>query len=129
MSVKRRILIIDDETAFTRLLKMYLEEAGSYEVKTENDARESLRSAQEFRPDLILLDVLMPHLSGGDVAAQFKADPQLQRVPIVFLTAAVSKDEVTEHDQGFVGEHPLLLKPVSFKDVVACIERALQARS
>src|SRR4029453_11122829 len=72
---KRRILIIDDDRECTRLVKMLLEKAGSYLVLEENDATKAHQSAQNFRPDVILLDIVMPKTDGGEVAAQIEADP------------------------------------------------------
>ena len=63
---RKRILVIDDEASFTRNLKLNLEETGEYEVREENKGTEGLTAAREFRPDLILLDVIMPDMAGGD---------------------------------------------------------------
>ena len=89
----KRILIIDDEASFTRMVRINLEKCGEYEVKEENRAGYALATAREFKPDLILLDVIMPAMDGGDVAALIKKDRQLQHVPIIFLTATVSPGE------------------------------------
>ena len=95
---KKRILIVDDEASFTRLLKLNLEQTNQYEVRVENWPEDALPAAREFQPDLIMLDVMMPRLFGGDVASQLRADPALKATPIVFLSAAVRKERVTEHD-------------------------------
>src|SRR5437764_1022270 len=105
---KARILVIDDERGFTQLLRMALPE---YEVRIENDPTRALEAARQFRPHLILLDVLMPELDGGDVAAQLKLDSTLARVPIVFLTAIVSP-KVGSADQ-IIGGYSFIAKPVS----------------
>lgn len=121
---KKRILLIDDEVSFTRLLKLNLEQTGNYEVRVENWAEDALAAAKEFRPDLILLDVLMPRIFGGDVALQIKSDADVKSTPIVFLTAAVRKERVTEHD-GVISGYPFLAKPVSIEEVIDCIEKHL----
>jgi CheY-like chemotaxis protein len=121
---QKRILIVDDEESFTRLLKLNLEAGGSYRVRTENRASQALPAAREFRPDLVLLDIMMPEMDGGDVAAVLKADPDLKNVPIVFLTAAVKKDEVKARG-GEVGGHPYLAKPVDVETVIACLRHHL----
>src|ERR1041385_1981538 len=91
---QHRILIVDDEESFTRLLKLNLEVGGAYRVRSENHAPHAVAAAKEFMPDLILLDVMMPEMDGGDVASALQADPELKHIPIVFLTAAVKKEEV-----------------------------------
>jgi DNA-binding response OmpR family regulator len=90
---KNRILIIDDEAGFTRMVKINLEKTGQFEVLEENRASHALQAAREFKPDLILLDVIMPSMDGGDVFANFRKDRHLKKVPIIFLTATVSQRE------------------------------------
>src|SRR5918996_1630889 len=95
---KKRILVVDDEAGITRLLKLNLERTGKYEVREENFGARALEAAQAFRPDLVLLDVMMPDMDGGDVAASLKADPALRKTPVVFLTAAIKKEELGAPD-------------------------------
>ena len=124
--MKKRILIVDDEPPTTRLIRLNLEQTGRYEVREENDSVRVIAVAQEFQPDLILLDVVMPNLDGGDVVARLKTDPRLKHVPVVFLTATVRKSEVDTHG-GIIGGFPFLAKPATAKELVECIERQLNA--
>jgi CheY-like chemotaxis protein len=119
---KKRILVVDDEQSLTTLLKLNLEEFGDYEVRVENWPEDALAAAREFKPDLILLDIIMPRLPGGNVAAQIDADPLLTGTPIVFLTAAVRKHQV-EENEGIICDHPCLAKPATIDEVVAMIEK------
>lgn len=119
---KRRILIVDDEKSFTSLLKLNLEETGAYEVRVENWPEDALAATREFKPDLVLLDIIMPRLPGGNVAAQIKADPELRQTPIVFLTAAVRKHQVEDHD-GIICDFPCLAKPAPIEEIIAAIEK------
>jgi DNA-binding response OmpR family regulator len=121
---KKRILVVDDEPSITRLLKLNLEQAGDYEVATENVSKVALATAEAFRPDLILLDVMMPGRDGGDLAGAFQASPTMKGVPIVFLTAAVTREEVHAR-HGLVGGLPFLAKPVNLHEVLGCLERHL----
>jgi len=121
---KKRILVVDDEASITRLLKLNLEQTNEYEVRPENDALAAVAAAEEFKPHLILLDVMMPGLDGGELAARFQANPKLKSVPIVFLTAAATKGEVYARG-GKVGGLPFLAKPVELSEVVACLKRLL----
>lgn len=117
---KKRILFIDDESGFTRLVKLTLERTKKYEVLEENDGRRSLATAKEYRPDMIFIDVVMPDVDGGDVAAQLRREPILRNVPIVFLTAIVSEKESIPG--GLIGGFPFLSKPVSADKLMECIE-------
>jgi CheY-like chemotaxis protein len=121
---KKRILVVDDQASDTRLLKLCLERTNDYEVREENDARAALSAAEQFQPHLILLDVMMPDMDGGELAACFKANPKWKAVPIVFLTAAVTKREVRA-GRGSVGGYPFLAKPVVLSEVVACLKHHL----
>ncbi len=121
---KRRILVVDDEASITRLLKLNLEQTSDYEVRAENDAKAALAAAEEFEPDLILLDVMMPGMDGGELASRLQANPKLRPVPIVFLTAAATKGEVYSRG-GKVGGLPFLAKPVELAEVVACLKQQL----
>ncbi len=122
---KRRILVVDDEPSITRLLKLNLEQTGHYVVEEQNVATQTLAAAETFRPDLILLDVMMPGVDGGELASQLQASHRLKRVPIVFLTAAVKKEEVASHG-GLIGGLPFLAKPVDLLEVIACLNRHLK---
>ena len=119
---KKRILLVDDEKSFTNLLKLNLEETGHYDVRVENWAEDAITAAKEFNPDLILLDIIMPRLPGGNVAAQIKEEPTLRNTPIVFLTAAVRKHQVEEND-GIICDLPCLAKPASVETVIEMIEK------
>jgi len=121
---KKRILVVDDEPGITRLLKLNLEQTGQYEVATENASQAALAAAEQFQPDLMLLDVMMPGLDGGNLAAELQASPKLKGVPIVFLTATVTREEVNKR-RGLVGGLPFLAKPVNVNEVLTCLERHL----
>ncbi len=120
----KRILVVDDEPSITRLLKLNLERTGDYLVRTENSSKAAPAAAEEFHPDLILLDVMMPGLDGGNPAAVLQANPATRDVPIVFLTAAVTREEVrTRH--GLIGGLPFLAKPVNLQEVLTCLQHHL----
>jgi len=124
---KRRILIIDDESSFTRLLALNLGSTGKYTVRAENWAPNCLAAVGDFNPDLILLDVMMPGIGGGELAAQLQAHPGFNDIPVVFLTAAVKQEEVRSRS-GVIGGFPYLAKPVNLKELIGCIEKHLRRR-
>jgi len=110
MAQKQKILFVDDEADLTLLVKLNLEKTGLYEVRAENRALNAVKAAREFKPDLVLLDVMMPDLDGGDVAAQLKSDASLKDVPVIFLTATVLKEEVGDKGK-MIGGYPFIPKP------------------
>jgi len=121
---KKNILVVDDQSQNTRLLKLYLEQTNAYVVMEENDPRAALAAAEKFQPHLILLDVMMPGIDGGELASRIQASPTLKGVPIVFLTAAVTKGEV-EARAGQFGGFPFLAKPIVLTEVLACLKHHL----
>lgn len=122
--VPKKILIVDDEASITRLLKLNLEKTGRFTVRTENLGAQCVPAAREFLPDLIILDVMMPDMDGGAVAAELKDDPILKDIPLVFLTAGVKKEEVAARG-GVIGGFPYIAKPLNVKGVVSVIEKHL----
>ena len=91
---KKRVLIVDDEPSFTRLLKLNLHHTGRYMAEVVNDSANALQVAERFGPDIVLLDVMMPGLDGSEVADRLHSNPRFRNTPIIFLTAAVKKQEV-----------------------------------
>ncbi|MCB1061872.1 MAG: response regulator [Verrucomicrobiae bacterium] len=120
-----KVLIVDDEAGFTKLLKMNLEKSGQFEVQIENNSMKALATAQEFAPDVILLDVVMPGLDGGDVAALFQNDPVLKKVPIIMLTALVSPGETSQDAVAQSGSLTVLPKPVNLEKLTRCLLDAI----
>src|SRR6185295_5495734 len=112
--------LVDDEVAITRALAMYLTEHGDFIVRMENEGSRAVNAAREFKPDLILLDIMMPDADGPTIAAEIRADPALRNTPIVFLTALVSRNEIGM-GTARIGGYPFLAKPVSPDTILACI--------
>ena len=120
----RRILVVDDEPNFANMVKFNLEATGSYEVRVESSGSRALMTALRYQPDLVLLDVIMPDKEGPEVMFQFRLSNETRHIPIVFLTATVTKQEVDAQD-GMIGGHAFLAKPGSVSELVNCIERHL----
>jgi CheY-like chemotaxis protein len=121
---KKKILIVDDEVKFTRLLKLTVEQTGAYTVQVENRPEEAVGAAERFLPDLALMDVMMPGIDGGTLAARYRTSETLKQVPIVFLTAAVKRAELQEHN-GKIGGYPFLAKPVDVHEIIRCLQEHL----
>ncbi len=122
---KTRILVIDDNIAATRIVKLSLERTGRYEVCELNNPFEALPVTREFKPDLILLDVSMPGIEGGDVAFRIHSEKEFERTPIVFLTALVSPVEAKGTGM-LVGGFHFVAKPPRLEQMIACIEDHLE---
>ncbi|MEP6585706.1 MAG: response regulator [Candidatus Udaeobacter sp.] len=124
---KRRILIVDDDANSTHLVKILLERSGPYLVLEENDAANADQTAHSFKPDVILLDIVMPKIDGGELATQIEVDRELHDTPIIFLTALVTHGEAKSglHIQG----HPLVAKPISIPELIDAIEKHLPAQA
>lgn len=119
--MKKKVLLVDDEKSFANLLKLNLEQTEQYEVRVVNAPEDALPAAREFRPDVMLLDIIMPRMPGGNVVAEFEADPDLKNMPIVFLTAAVQRTRLQEMD-GIISGRACLAKPASLEEIIAKIE-------
>ena len=119
---KKKVLLVDDEPAFTRLLRMNLEKTGAYEVREEHVGSRALAAAKEFKPDIVLLDVVMPDIDGGTVVSQIRCSEELKNTQVVFLTAVVTKQEVSTNS-GTLNSTPCIAKPVATEELIACIEK------
>jgi two-component system OmpR family response regulator len=124
---KPRILIVDDNPRFSHSARLILQESGQYVVCEENDAASAMETARSFRPDLILLDLVMPQLDGAEVAAQVESDWALHRVPIVFVTGLVTRDEARNGQR--IDGHRVVSKPVSSFDLLGAVEESLPCRA
>jgi CheY-like chemotaxis protein len=124
---KPRILIIDNNRDFTHSSKLALERTGRYSVWEENEPARAHQTAQRVQPDLILLDIAMPEIDGGEVAARIESDPILHRTLVVFLTALVTRAEARSGLE--IQGHAFLAKPISIPELVAGIERYLPAHA
>jgi CheY-like chemotaxis protein len=119
---EKKILIVDDEEAFTRIVKLNLEDTGKFEVKAENNPREAVEIAKWYDPDVTVLDVIMPEMSGLEVAEELRKFWGDSPRPIIFLTAAVSKEDANmQHEM--LENAPLLAKPVDVEELIAAIDK------
>lgn len=121
-----RILIVDDTTANVRLLSHVLEKEG-YGVLSANNGEEAIRQTREEKPDLILLDVMMPGMSGFDVASVLKEDEKLADIPIIFLSALSESDIKVK---GFnAGGVDYITKPFKKEETLARIQTHLHLQT
>ncbi len=123
---KKKILIIDDEAEICLLTKSILERTGNLEVAYSSSGKDGLRMAQSYKPDLIILDILIPDLDGTSIASQILAIPALQHTRIMFLSALVQGEEV-QKSMGIIGGYEFLSKPLNARDLVERVEAAVGA--
>lgn len=118
----RRILIVDDEPNIVTSLE-FLMRGSDYDVRVARDGEEALGLAESFRPDLVLLDVMMPQRSGFDVCRSIRENPALRDTKIVMLTA---KGRGVEKDKGLnLGANAYVSKPFSTKELMITVRRLL----
>jgi len=120
----KRILLVDDEPAITRMAKLNLERTGKYVVQTENHGSQAIAAARAFKPDLILLDVMMPDMGGEEVATLIQEDPALSHIKIIFMTAIVTHEE-TDATNHAIGGQVFLAKPAKTEEIIEMIEKVL----
>jgi two-component system phosphate regulon response regulator PhoB len=120
---KKKILVVDDEPDVTDLVAYHLKAKG-FHVETLNDATASIAAARAAQPDLVILDIMMPDLSGIQVCRILRADPKLARVPIIFLTAKAEPHDRIEGLES--GADDYLSKPFSPKELVLRVESILR---
>jgi DNA-binding response OmpR family regulator len=119
-----RILIVDDERRNRDLLEIMLQSAG-YVVMLADGSAEALRMAAHEKPDLILLDVMMPGMDGYQVAASIKGDAATRQIPIILLT---SLDDRNSRAHGLrAGAEDVLTKPVNSAQLFARVSRLLHS--
>lgn len=117
---KRRILVVDDDVNLSRLAGVILENSGKYEVMIVNQSARALAAAIQFEAEVMLLDVDMPGLSGGDLAREAAMDSRLREIPILFLTGLVRREE-TLHGPIESGGRQFLAKPVEPAHLLAAV--------
>jgi CheY-like chemotaxis protein len=123
---KKKILVFDDLVGMTHMLKRNLESTNRYIVRTENIGKNAVAVVREFQPDLILLDIMMPEISGDEIAAQIKQDRMMSHIPIVFLSSIIKKEEA-QSVGGNIGGLTFLAKPVKLDELITCIETTLES--
>ncbi len=118
-----RILVVDDDREIARLLRSYLEQAG-YSVLVAHRGEEALHALRRERPDLLLLDLMLPDLDGWDLTRHIRADEDLAALPIIMITARV---EDTDKILGLeLGADDYITKPFNPREVVARVRAMLR---
>ena len=124
MMSKKMILVIDDDPTVLHLLEKKLSETGDYDVVTAREGKTGLAAARRIRPDLILLDVMIPDKSGGEIAAELSRDEKTKHIPVIFISVlldSAGKKRIEVNEQ----EYRAVAKPVYFPALLSQIRRAV----
>ena len=121
--MKKKILIIDDDKVYTELVKAILERTGKYEVGVENRGLHGLGTAKRFKPDLILMDIMMPHTDGFQIMKLLKNDLDTISIPIIMLSAVDSDESKTAAAASFNEDY--IVRPIAAEALEKKIEEVL----
>ena len=113
----KKVLIIDDELFFCRAIKKNLELKDEFQVLSATRGDEGICLAKDEQPDVILLDIMMPGMSGTEVTDMLLADPVTRSIPIIYITAILNEDDI-QRGAGIVGGRALIAKPVKIDELV-----------
>lgn len=116
----RKILAVDDEKHIVRLVQVNLERQG-YEVVTANDGKEALQKVDDERPDLVVLDVMMPYMDGFEVLQNLRRNPSTRDIPVIMLTAKAQDADVFKGWQS--GVDCYLTKPFNPMELLSFVKR------
>ena len=119
----RKILFIDDEPDMLAVMEPRLEQAGFKMISAPNGVQ-GLRAAVDEKPDLILLDILMPQMDGYETCERLKKDPQTANIPVIIVSAVGSKN--LEDNCRFVGANDCIRKPYDFEALTVKIKKLLK---
>ena len=117
----KKILVVDDDKVFLRLVEYDLSKNG-FDVITAPDGEMGILLAKTQKPDLILLDINMPDIEGGDVVTILEDNPQTQDIPIIFVTALLTKQEEIRR-QNIMGKHSFFSKPYKLERLLEEIDK------
>ena len=122
--MKKKVLVIDDEVDLLKIIKLNLEGTDSYEVSTLSSAKDIVSQVHIFKPDIILLDILMPGFDGIETCEMLNKDSVGEHIPIIILSAL---DKDTDKLKTFkVGVTDYLVKPIKKEDLISKIEKCTQ---
>lgn len=122
METRKKILLVDDEEEALHFLGNILKRE-NYNVTITPKGKEAIELAKSIKPDLVILDVLMPDMDGADVAFALENDPITKDTPIIFLTGILTKDE--EFSGKKSSRHFTLAKPITKEELLTAVRRVL----
>lgn len=120
----KKILVVDDDPDLVEVLGKRLK-ANRYQVVTAYDSEEGLEKARSESPDLIILDVMMPGMDGAAMAASLRENDSTSKIPVIFLTGIVEREEAEEQGHK-IGGNIFIAKPFDTKELLAIIKNKLE---
>jgi CheY-like chemotaxis protein len=120
--MSKKVLIIDDDRDVAKVASLWVESAG-YGSQTAYDGDSGLAAAQEYRPDVVLLDIMMPGIDGFEVSRRLKSNSELAHIPVIFLSAKVQ--DTARREASSAGAKYFLPKPYEGADLIEAISTAL----
>lgn len=124
--VEKKILIIDDDESFCSIVRLNLELKGDFKVEVVSDSKQCVAMAKKMKPDLILLDILMPGINGFEVLKKLKDDSDTSSIPVMMLTALSDEESKIKAQKLYDEEY--IVKPVEALELRAKIIEVFQKR-
>ena len=125
MTNNMKVLIIDDEADFCYFVQKNLMQNGLFDVVVATNGTDGIALAKEENPDIILLDLFMPDMPGEDVAAALKENTATAGIPILFVTALATNDDIVDSKENKIGNNYILPKPIRTKKLIETIMKIL----
>ncbi len=126
MAKKAKVLIVDDEKDFCHFLKFNLENTKKYKVFVANSGQDGIKSTFQKKPDIVLLDILMPKMNGFEVLKQLKEDITTTSIPVVMLSALYDDESKIQAMSSY--SHDYLVKPIRMDELTFKIDSILSRR-
>ncbi len=121
MGQKKSIVIVDDDVDVSQMTRMRLEQTGLYSVRVCNRGSEAVSVLREVKPDMVLLDIVMPDADGTEIARQIQEDKSLAGTRIVFMTSLVEEGELSQ--SSMIGGHPFISKPITGEALLESVRK------
>jgi CheY-like chemotaxis protein len=123
--MKKKILIIDDEKSYAEIVKFNLDYTEKYDVIVENDGLKGLEAVKRYKPDLILLDIMMPGISGDKLAAQIRNDEGTKNIPVIFLTSLITEAEADKR-KNVLPLHSFIAKSSGIETLLDTVQKHIK---
>jgi CheY-like chemotaxis protein len=120
--MKKKVLIVDDDPGIVEIVEFELKLHG-YEVLTACSGKEGLEKCKRLKPDVVIMDIMMPGMAKNQTAEEIKNDPSTSHIPIIFLTGMVRTEEVPKDRR--IGGQYLLAKPFKSEELLMMLRRIL----